>query len=58
MAAAEGWVPKTCQYIEGEAINRNFCGKPVKKNYSYCDHHHDICYDGFARDVLKRKRNK
>lgn len=41
--------PKTCQWINGEGRDRDFCGKPVTKRAngspsSYCQEHHDRCY--------------
>lgn len=38
--AAPGWVPKTCQWLHGDARERNFCGAEVKPGSSYCPRHH------------------
>lgn len=34
----------TCQWLEGEARDRNFCGAVVKSGSSYCPDHHARCY--------------
>lgn len=39
-----GWTPATCQWIEGEPRERNFCGKPAKAGSSYCEEHHKRCW--------------
>jgi len=39
-----GWRPRTCQFIEGEPRDRNFCGKPVQPGSSYCPEHHARCW--------------
>lgn len=34
----------TCQWLDGEARDRNFCGAPVKEGSSYCEHHHAVVF--------------
>ncbi len=34
----------TCQWIDGEAAKRKFCGKSVHGYSSWCKKHFDICY--------------
>lgn len=34
----------TCQFLEGEPHDRNFCGQPTKPGSPYCPEHHRICY--------------
>lgn len=36
--------PRTCQWIEGEPCDRDFCGKPARPGSSYCDAHHARCW--------------
>lgn len=43
MVGAE-WRPKTCQWIEGEPRDRNFCADAVQEDSSYCAAHHARCY--------------
>lgn len=35
---------RTCQWIEGEAIARDFCGAPVESGFSYCSEHRRRAY--------------
>lgn len=55
MAAAEGYTPKTCRYIEGEARDLGFCEKPVQKGSSYCPEHHKLCYKKITLNYKKPK---
>lgn len=63
----------TCQWIEGEPIDRDFCGAPVTHRNgvrsSYCEEHHERCGrpmerkktgpgSGFAFDVAKKKEGR
>lgn len=41
---AAGWRPKTCQWIDGDARERAFCGAPVQPGSSYCAAHHARCW--------------
>lgn len=36
--------PRSCQWLEGEAKHRNFCGAPAKPGSSYCHAHHARCW--------------
>lgn len=42
---------KTCQWLEGEPRDRNFCAAPVQVDSPYCPEHHAICYEP-PRDPL------
>lgn len=36
--------PRTCQWIEGEPRDREFCGEPARAGSSYCEAHHRRCW--------------
>lgn len=38
----------TCQWIEGEPRDRQFCGAPTQSRSSYCPTHHARCYQAPA----------
>ena len=42
----------TCLWIEGEAIERNFCKKPIHQGTSWCQEHFERTYQ--CRQLLKR----
>lgn len=43
-AVAGLWQPATCQYLIGDARERNFCAAAVKRGSPYCPDHHALCY--------------
>lgn len=46
-SGAKGWPAwRTCQWLEGDAKERNFCGEPTQAGSSYCPEHHAVCYTG------------
>lgn len=36
--------PLTCQWLEGDALLRNFCGAPAHEGTSWCEHHRRIVF--------------
>lgn len=36
--------PTTCQWLEGEPRERNFCGDATQPGSSYCATHHARCF--------------
>ena len=34
-----------CQWLHGEAVERNFCGAPVMFNRSWCAYHYGVVFD-------------
>lgn len=36
----------TCQWLEGEPRDRNFCAAAAKRGSSYCEAHYKRCIDG------------
>jgi DNA-binding transcriptional regulator YhcF (GntR family) len=41
---------RTCQWIEGRAKERNFCGEATQEGSSYCTEHHARCYHKPAKE--------
>lgn len=48
---------KTCQWIEGEPEDRNFCNAPVAEHSSYCPEHHAVVWrdPDPAKSILVRR---
>lgn len=53
-----GYTPRTCQWIEGNPVDRDFCGADTKPRSSYCPEHHARCYTDAAKNELKAKMIK
>lgn len=34
-----------CQWLHGEAVERNFCGAPVMFNRSWCPYHYGVVFN-------------
>lgn len=35
---------RTCQFLHGDAMERDFCGALVHQHSSYCEEHHLACW--------------
>jgi len=42
-----------CQWLDGDPIERNFCGKKKVPGYPYCEHHKERCYIKIVKKPAK-----
>lgn len=45
-----------CQWVHGEPVNRDFCGKPVQPGSVYCPEHHKRCYFDYVRPAERKPK--